>query len=129
MKHDAQRALKSPDQSWFSSALLLLLVGGAAVGVLSGVSPAMMIAGAAVALILWEASQQILNRRRGAVLPSLKEHRWTHFKVLMISVGSGLLLAEGGLQVHFPLPFGIDVLAVLLILISFSRFYRLNVSR
>ncbi|NLG99542.1 MAG: hypothetical protein GX491_19475 [Chloroflexi bacterium] len=128
MKHDAQRALKSPGQSWFSSAFLLLLVGGAAGGVLSGVSPAMMIAGAALGLILWEASQQILNLRRGAGLPSLKERGWTHFKVLSISVGSGLLLAEVGLLVHFPLPFGIVILAVLLIQFSLYRFCRLVIN-
>lgn len=128
MKHDAQRALKSPVQSWFSSAFLLLLVGGAAGGVLSGVSPAMMIAGAALALILWEAAQQILNRRRGAVLLPLKEHRWAHFKVLSISVGSGLLLAEVGLLVHFPLPFGSVILAVLLIQFSLYRFCRLVIN-
>jgi len=116
------------DCGWLSSLYLLLLVGGAATGALSGLSLAMMIVGAALALISWELLEQIICRRRGDVLPSLKDPKWAHFKVLMISVGFGLLLAEGGLLVRFSLPFGIVVLAVFLILFSFSRFYRLNVS-
>jgi hypothetical protein len=95
-----------------------LLVSGAAAGALSGLTPAMMIAGAALALISWELLDQIICRRRGDVLPSLKDPKWAHFKVLMISVGFGLLLAEGGLQVHFTLSFSIVILAVFVILFS-----------
>jgi len=119
---------KSFDRSWVSSLYLVLLVSGAAAGALSGLTPAMMIAGTALAMISWELLDQIICRRRGDVLPSLKDPKWAHFKVLVTSVGFGLLLAEGGLHMHFSLPFGIVVLAVFLILFSYSRFYRLNVS-
>lgn len=121
------RFLKSFGPGWLSSFYLLLLVSGAAAGALSGLAPAMAVALAALALISWEFLDGLLGRRRVDVLSSLKAPDWAHFKALLISVGFGLLLAEGGLLVRFPLPFGIVVLAVLLILFGFSRFYRLNV--
>jgi len=122
------RSLKLFDRRWLSSLYLLLLVGGAAAGALLGLSPAMMIVGAALALISWELTEQMLHWPRDDVLPSLKIPKKAHLKVLMTSVGLGLMLAEGGLLMHISLPFGIVVLAVFLILFSFSRFYRLNVS-
>lgn len=115
--------------SWLSSFYLLLLVGGAAAGALLGFHPALILAVAALALISWELLAQRIDWRSGDRLPSLKVPLWAHIKVLMISAGSGLLLAEGGLLVHISLPFGIVVLAVLLILFSFSRFYRLIATR
>lgn len=115
------------DRSWFSSLYLLLLVGGAAGGILSGLSPTVMIAAAALALISWELLEQAVRQRENNVLPSVNGVKLPHFTILMISVGSGLLLAEGGLLVHLSLPFGIVALAGLLILYSFSRFYRLSI--
>ena len=120
-----KRISKLFDRGWLSSLYLLLLVSGAAAGALSGLTPAIMIAGGAFALISWELLEQMRCRRSVDVLISLKDPKLAHFKVLMISVGLGLLLAEGGLHLHFSLPFGIVVLAVLLILFSFSRFYQL----
>lgn len=112
----------------FSSAFLILLICGAAAGVLSGLSPAIMIAGAALTLIFWELMGQTVSRRWADDFPSLTDPKGEHFKLLIISAGIGLLLAGGGLQVHLLLPFGIVILAVLLILFSFSRFYRLITS-
>lgn len=120
-----KRISKLFDRGWLSSLYLLLLVSGAAAGALSGLTPAIMIAGGAFALISWELLEQMSCRRRVDILTPLNPPKWAHFKVLMISVGLGLLLAEGGLHMHLPLPFGIVVLAVLLILFGFSRFYQL----
>ncbi len=125
MKQKLIRISKLVDRSWLSSAFLILLVCGAAGGVLSGLSPALMVAGAALALVLWEFMGQVAYRRRDGDVPLRNNPKWAHLKLLVTSVGIGLLLAEGGLRVHLSLPFGIAVLAILLILFSFSRLYRL----
>jgi hypothetical protein len=122
-----KRISKLIDRSWFPSAFLLVLVCGAAGGAASGLSPAMMIAGAALALIFWEFMEQIVSRRREGDLSLYNDPKWARGKLLVVSVGIGLLLAEGGLQVHISLPFGVVILAVLLILFGFSRFYRVIV--
>jgi hypothetical protein len=122
---------RSPDRnwpcmvrSWFSSIFLLLLVGGAAGGVLSGLAPEMMIAGVALAIICWSLLEQNAQRYKADDSHSINDPKRAHLQRVLITVGTGLLLAEGGLQVHRPLPFGFVVLAVLLILFSLARFFR-----
>jgi hypothetical protein len=84
-----------------------------------------MIAGEALVLIVWELTGQIVYTRKGNIFHSLIFPRWAHIRPLVASVGISLLLAEGGLQVQLSLPFGIVILAALLILFSVSRFHRL----
>jgi hypothetical protein len=128
MKSKLNRISIPVDRSWLSSSILILLVCGAAGGVLSGLSPEMMIAASALALIFWELMQQILNRGKKDGSSTLNHLKSTPFKLLLVSAGTGLLIAEIGLRVHFQLPFGIVILAVLLILYSVYRFYCLMIN-
>lgn len=125
MKPDLRSLVKSLDRELLSSAILVLLVCAAAAGVLSGLSPAIMIAAAALALVFWELMEQMVTRRKNDNVRARKNPEWVHIRLLVISVGTGLLLAEAGLQVHISLPFGIVILTGMLIPYCFYRFYRL----
>lgn len=124
-KKGKQGSLKSRGRIWIPSVLLVLLMCTAVIRVLTGYSPTVMIAGSALAVIIWELSGQIIYRRRDDNSHFLILPKWTHIRLLFTSVGIGLLVAEGGQQVRLSLPFGVVILAVLLILFSVSRFYRL----
>lgn len=103
------------------SALLVIYVGAAAGGVLSGASPWIVIAGCAAMLFGWEWAEQ-LERQDGG-LPER-----SHAILLIASVGIGGLVAEAGLWIHPPIPFGGILLAGLLALFGLYRFFR-SVSR
>jgi len=125
MRLNIQLNPKLSDRTWLSSISLVLLVGAAAFGVLSGISPEIMIAGEALVLIVWELTWQIVCRRKDNIFPLHIFPKWAHIRLLVTSVGIGLLLAEGGLYVQISLPFGIVILEAFLILFSFYRFYRM----
>lgn len=84
-----------------------------------------MIVVSTLALLIWETAEQVAQRWGINKFHPRALLKWVPGKLLFISVGIGLLLAEGGLLVHLKLPFGIVILAVLLILFGFTRFYRL----
>ena len=113
------------DWNLLPSALLAIYVCVAAAGLLSGVSPFLMIAGAAVALASWELADQRVNLpgTSNHALVSLYEHH--HMKILGITVGLGLLVAEAGLFLQFSIPFGVLVLIALVVLFSLYRFFSL----
>lgn len=125
LKHNQQRSPKSIEWTWFSSVLLILVICGAVTGVLSGISAALMIAIASLALMIWEFMVQIAFRPRDNNNPARNFSKWAHSRLLVATIGISLFFAEGGLLVQFSLPFGIIFLAALLILFSFYRFHRL----
>lgn len=119
-----------PDPSyrfWFPSLLLIIQVCASVIGVLSGSSPALMIGVSTLALGFWEIAEQVAQRLRSNNFQFDNLFKWVPGKLLIASVGISLLLAEGGLQLHLRSSFGIVILAVLLILFGFSRFYRLMI--
>lgn len=125
LKHNQQQSLQSIEWTWFPSVLLVLLICGTVTGVLSGISAALMIAIATLALIIWEYIEQIAYRPRKDNNPAGNFPKWAHTRLLVATIGISLFFAEGGLLVQLSLPFGIILLASLLILFSFYRFYRL----
>lgn len=110
---------------WYMSAALLLLVCVTAIGVLSGLSQEVMIAGTALALVFWEIMGGSWSRHGSFDFPSRNKYTWTRIKPIVFSIGIGLLLSIGGLHIHLSFPFGIVVLAILLLLFSLNRFYLL----
>lgn len=127
LKHNQQRSPKSIDWTWFPSVLLVLLICGAVTGVLSGISAALMIALAALALIIWEYMEQVAFRPREDHHSAHHFSNSAHIRLLAATIGISLVLAEGGLLVQLSLPFGIIFLAAILILFSFYRFSRLMI--
>jgi len=119
-----QRLPESSDRVWFPSLLLITLVCAAVIGVLSGSSPSLMILVSTLALGFWEIAEQVAQRLRSNNFQFDNLFKWVPGKLLIASVGISLLLAEGGLQLQLRPPFGIVILAVLLILFGFTRFYR-----
>ena len=96
---------------WLPAALLLAYMAAAAIGVLLGVSPAILIAGATLMLVSWELMSAHATDR-------------AHLTLLLVSTGAGLLVAEAGLWVRLALPFGGVLLAGALALFGLYRFYR-----
>ena len=110
--------------NWLINALLGAFTALSAASLLSGVSPALAIAASAAALAAWELSAQENPPRdepaRALAVGYLRARRvW-----LAAAVGLGLLLAEAGLFLRFAMPFGVLLLAALLVLFGFYQFYR-----
>ncbi len=110
---------------WLPSVLLALYTVEAAGGALVGAIPGLMIAGAAFMLISWEISAQLRALKGAANHPQGRLSSHAHIRRLITAVGIGLLIAEAGLLIHLRVPFGIILLAGLLVLFSLYRFYRL----
>lgn len=119
-----QRSPESPDGGWLPSVLLVMIVCVAVLGVLSGSSPALMIAVSTLALASWEIAEQVAQRWENHKFHPDHLIKWVPRKLLLTSVGMGLLIAEVGLQIQLTVPFGVVIFAVLLILFGFTRFYR-----
>jgi len=102
--------------------LLSAYIAAAACGVLLGALPAMLIAGAALALAGWEMA--------GAPAPvpgdplAERASERASLALLVVSVGAGLLIAEAGLWVRLRLPFAGVLLAALLTVFGLARFVR-----
>ncbi len=112
---------RRPDFHRLFSALLVVSIAAAAGGILSGGPPGVLIAGAALALFIWEFTGSLDHRRVG-----FPGH--FHTALLAASVGAGLLVAEAGLFIRLPLPFAGVLLAggiTLFGLVRFSRSFRI----
>jgi hypothetical protein len=88
---------------WLPTALLMLYVSLAGVGLVTGADPFLLIAGSTSALVCWELSDKKLSNAPNHPLADLYERRY--LKLLGITAGLGLLAAEAGLFLQFQLPF------------------------
>ena len=125
MTLNPQFSRKTFKRTWLSSLILSLSVIAATYGVLTGASPEIMISGTALALFIWDLLRQIVYRRKDEKLRAPIFPNRAHVQLLIFSVGTGLMLAEAGSQIQIPVPFGVVILAALLILVSLFRFYQL----
>jgi len=92
----------------------------AAAGLSFGLFPPLMLIGCTGALAAWESAQFLFNFQgvsTDLLDPRLERH---HNRDLAVAIGSGLLLAILGLNIHFRLPFG--VIAVLAILAVYGLY-------
>lgn len=113
------------EKKWFLSVIPILIVCASVAGILLGFSEELMIISASLALILWEIIEGNSSSQADLDFISRWKLSWTWIKPLVSLIGIGLLLSIGGLQIHVSLSFGIVVLAVLLLLFSLNRFYKL----
>lgn len=103
--------------TWMPDVLLALDAGLCAVGALLGAPAYLMVAGAAAGLACWELSGQPEPGEH----PLAQRYTQEHLKLLALSVGVGLLLAEAGLLLRFSLSFGVLFGAALVVMFSLYR--------
>lgn len=116
-------ACRTYDFRWMPSVLLIVYTGIAAAGILTTVSPALMIAGSAFALAGWELADQ--GAGQGEPSTALRNlYQREHLKLALMSIGLGLLVAESGLLVQIAIPFGLLLLIALAVLLSLFLFHR-----
>lgn len=109
-----------------TSTALVISVGSAALGLLSGTVPFLMILGVTFALAGWDLALWD-HSRVGIIASSAKtaalfENR--HFQSLALALGLGLLAAVTGQLIHFQIPLGGMILLVILALFSLDRVLR-----
>ncbi|MEN6435947.1 MAG: hypothetical protein ABFD58_09035 [Anaerolineaceae bacterium] len=110
---------------WLGDVALVCFSCIAIAGIFMGVRSALMIAGAASSLICWELNRQVPmlhNKNNSLATLSFENCR---FKILCLSVGTGLLIAEISLLLNFKLSFGVMFLIVAVILYSLFKFIQL----
>lgn len=109
--------------AWVPSLLLVIYIFLAGLGLLNGASPYLLAAGVTTALAAWELSAY----RESPPGETLADYAGLFEKrrrvLLGISLGLGLLAAEAGLLLAFPIPFAGMVLIVLGTLFCLFRFY------
>jgi len=104
----------------FSWITLVIFVGIAAYGLLSSVSPHLMVAGVSAALACWELEDQIPNSIKSSTSSITDSCEKYHLKILGIAITTGLIVAEAGLFLKLSLPF--DAVFLAAILVSFCIF-------
>lgn len=110
---------------WLGDVALVCFSCIAIAGLFMGVRSALMIAGAACSLICWELNRHepmLHNKSNSLATLSFENYR---FKMLCLSVGTGLLIAEISLLLIFKLSFGVMFLIVAVILYSLYKFIQL----
>jgi hypothetical protein len=110
---------------WLGDVALVCFSGVAIAGIFMGVRSALMIAGAACSLICWELNRHkpMLHNKNNSLATLLFENY--RIKILCLSVGTGLLIAEISLLLNFKLSFGVMFLIVAVILYSLFKFIQL----
>jgi hypothetical protein len=111
--------------AWLSSAALVINVSLAAVGLLIGVSPFLMMLSATFALASWDLVRfdHILTGDSSTSAVARLEKK--HYESLVLALGPGLLVAVTGRMIHFQIPLGGMVLLVITVLFSLDRVWRL----
>ena len=110
---------------WLPPAYLSCMLGAAAIGIVAGATPHLMLLGAILALAAWD--RMNLDRAMAGSGRAHSDARFEmkHARSLALALGLGLLAAEGGLTVSLPLPFPVMLLLAILLVFSVSRVFRL----
>lgn len=117
------RNIKKFDHHRFYSVLPILLFCTTLIGLLSGSPGELLVIGATLTLLSWELVGGSWSRHQSFDSISRRKYTWKQVRPLVFSTGIGLLLSLGGLQIQLTLPFGIVVIAILLLLFSLNRFF------
>jgi hypothetical protein len=112
---------------WLPPAFLSCMLCAAAVGLFAGASPHLMLPGAALALAAWDLMNLDRVMAGSGSAHSAGRFEMRHARVLALTLGLGLLLAEGGIVLSVPLPFPVMLLLVILVVFSLSRVFRVLV--
>ncbi len=103
---------------------LVVSVGLAAAGVLTGATPLWMLLGAALALASWDMVLWNRTSADNSLTLSLTLFESKHYQSLALALGPGLLAVVAGRLLHFQIPFGWMVVVVILALFSLERIWR-----
>ncbi len=114
------RRLKSRVISW---AVLVMLTGLAAFGVLNHVSAYLMIAGVTAALAGWEVEDCRLQSAQTSTPGGRESFENYHLKMVCVAAAAGLIVAEAGLFMHYSLPFGVIFLAVVAVFFGIFQLF------
>jgi Ca2+/Na+ antiporter len=104
---------------------LVILLCISVSGILMGAEPALMIAAAACALFIWDMSRQQYVLKEKTDDHAVQAFENYHTKMLAISVGSGLFIAEASLLIRVTIPFGVIFLIVSGVLFCLFKFFQL----
>jgi hypothetical protein len=109
---------------WLPPAFLSSMFCAAAVGLIAGASPHLMLPGAALALAAWDL--MILDRLMtgSGSVHAARRLEMKHARSLFLALGLGLLSAEGGSLLSLRLPFLVMLLLVICVVYSLSRVFR-----
>jgi hypothetical protein len=105
---------------------LVALLCIAVSGILMGVQPALMIAGAACVMFIWDMSRQQHFVKQKTNDHAVQAFENNHTKMLAVSVGSGLFFAEAGLLLQITIPFAVVFLVVAGVSFCLFKFFQLN---
>jgi hypothetical protein len=103
---------------------LMISIGLAAVGLVSGATPLWMLVGAALALASWDLLQLDHDLRSCAPSDATRLCEKRHYESLVLALGAGLLAALGGRLLRLQLSFGVIIILVVAALFSLDRFWR-----
>lgn len=114
---------------WAFSIFLITNSILAIVGILVGAPSFFMIAGIATTLASWELSTNQKQNREICLHAQFDAYEKNRIRLLLFSIGSGMIVAEIVLLVQFQLPFIIIFLLAIIILFCFFQISRLlNIS-
>ena len=110
---------------WFS-VMLVVLVGLAAVGLLAGNPPVLMIFSAALALASWDLAlfDRTVTDLASTSAETLTLFENSHYQNLALALGLGLSLAIGGRLLRFEIPLSGLIVLVFLALFGLDRVWR-----
>jgi hypothetical protein len=100
---------------------LLVSVGLAVAGILSGSPPLWMLCGSAVALALWDLLLLDAALGNKSALEPTRQYENRHLESLALALGFGLSAALLGRLLNIHIPFIVLVLCILLVLIALDR--------
>jgi len=106
---------------WMAPMRLVGYLGLVVAGLLSDLSPFLLIPGISASLACWELDDHRLTSTRSAIAPGSDSQAKLHLLWLVGAIGMGLLISEMSLLLSFELPFGLVVLVVILILFGLVR--------
>jgi hypothetical protein len=108
------------------SAALVGFVCLAAVGLLTGALPFLMILGATLALAGWDLARFDHILKNSSSTETVNRLEVKHYKSLVMAIGLGLLIAVTGRMIHFQIPFGVMALLAILALLSLQRVWQMH---
>jgi hypothetical protein len=104
---------------------LVALLCVATAGIFMGVQPALMIAATTCVFFIWDMSRYHYFSQKKINDNTDQTYENNHTKMLFLSVGSGLLVAEACLLLRLTVPFGVVFLIVVVVLFSLFKFIQL----
>jgi hypothetical protein len=102
-------------------AQLILSVGG----VILGLSPFLMVSGAVTALGAWDLADLQKNSPHSSHYQLVKKFQLSRFRLLSLTLITGLIISELGLLVKFTIPFVLLFLCGFLILFSLYGLFKI----